>query len=211
MRTKYVDTLDTGLIRDRLETLFHKADGRQLADGLIWYHKLHRIAATLGNVKHSAGVIAALSPQVRIEINVRDAANLMARVSHLDYSFAAYPNQIAKAEAIRDGSDPEDVLRGPKETAFFRNIYKPDGEDITVDRWIYRAALDCSLSDVNLWSKRVGVCDLISNVIRRLSENVNIYPAQYQAVVWTVYREAQGEKPTDIDNLYKLTSLEVPF
>ena len=51
-------------------SVYDDATGAEIAEGLDWYPRAHRVAATLGSVRRGAGNLAALSPQCDWERNL---------------------------------------------------------------------------------------------------------------------------------------------
>jgi hypothetical protein len=93
--------------------------------------------------ERAAGVIAALSPRERWSVNVRNAAQLIGWIDS-DAGLEERPRltfetQQRKAERIGYYEDALDVLRGPKERAFYKAIVG-DPDAVVVDTWAYRIA-----------------------------------------------------------------------
>jgi hypothetical protein len=111
----------------------------QMNRGRAWYQVAHDLAEMIGNgdVRKGAGVIAALSPRMQWDVNVRKAI-----AACNGEPFGCMGSSMVKAQAILDGADPEDVLpHGKKTHHFYRNILDPDDPEFcTIDIWAYRVA-----------------------------------------------------------------------
>jgi hypothetical protein len=144
----------------------------------------------------AAGIIAALSPNTRWEVNIAAAAEF-----YRDQSASLHVyTQMAKATLIYGGAEPVDVLRGPKELAFYRNISDPAGSTaVTVDRHAARAALGWgfSIDEISLRLGRVRVYGKVAESYRRLAAGIGLVPCQLQAIIWLVYRREFA----DIDSI----------
>jgi hypothetical protein len=88
--------------------------------GLDWYanasQDIHRLGAKYG-IPHGqlCGVVAVLSPMMRWERNLVEAENVIT-----GRRSAAYGPNVRKAAYILAGEDPEEIVSGPKVTAFYR-------------------------------------------------------------------------------------------
>lgn len=134
----------------RIVAAYRAASPEHIAAGLAWYPQARALSARLARLTgvttaQAAGVIAALSPSTEWAQNQR-AASAILLAHHLD---APLPRkhtgpQMAKVRAILalEGGDVAHILpllKGPKESAFFRNIMG-DGTTPTVDRWAFLTA-----------------------------------------------------------------------
>jgi hypothetical protein len=172
-------------------------------------------------VRKAAGVIAALSPRLAWRKNVEYAQLAyivregIERESHRglrlvsdDTKAAIFAGMIPtlnanarKAYRILSGEDPEDVLRGPKVTAFYHTIVNPtDPRAVVVDRHAIAIAYNRPLSDDET-SKALGSQKRYSAVAalyvraaaiitRELGEIWT--PAQVQAATWTYWRRERA-------------------
>jgi hypothetical protein len=111
----------------------------QIARGAKWYTIANGIAAMVGDgdVRKGAGIIAALSPRMQWDRNVKlalDAGN-----GHVHGAMGA---SLRKAQAILDGTAPEEVLPMAAKTGnFYVNVSDPNEPNaVTVDAWAYRVA-----------------------------------------------------------------------
>lgn len=144
-----------------------------------WYRESRRTARALAK-KHgvtlstAAGVIAALSPRVQWKVNVRLADDVLAGREHSGGFLANWE----KAERIRDGERPLDVLGGPKVTSFYRAIMG-DEDAAVVDTWMWKA--------MNLAPGSVPY-EEAANAMREAAHHVGVPVAQFQAIVWTEIR-----------------------
>jgi hypothetical protein len=113
---------------------WHATTEERRSAGALWYPRALALAEELApSASMGAGVLAALSPHQGWKGNVTMARRALAGDP------AGLPAQVAKVRAIMGGADPLDVLRGPKERAFYRAIMG-DTSALVIDRWAARAA-----------------------------------------------------------------------
>jgi len=180
--------------------------------GHEWYEKAHETAAKLGggDVRRGAGIIAALSPLSDWDRNVREAHELTKTGT---VKSALLPANVAKAQRIHAGENPEAVLGGNKVTNFFHNIHDPSNPGhVTIDRHAYDIALGRPF--IGQGGKSAGVPkepskpgnmseDLGLSSMGRYKHFVRAYqhasgelgvdlPHQVQATTWVTHRGAVG-------------------
>ena len=179
--------------RQELTARVDAATPDQWERGVQWYATANSWARSLAmrtpySVDQVCGAIAALSPELSWENNQAEAVQLItAHAAGIDpaaaYTSQAYPAQLAKAVRILDGADPADVLRGPKESAFYHNLAGRE-EYVTLDRHAVTACgVEYGLHNRKLW--REGMQRMYTIIARERG----VTPAQLQAIVWTVERE----------------------
>jgi len=185
--------------------------------GKTWYQTANDISSRIGdlvNVRNDLvqGVIAALSPNVRWERNVKDAETfLQAYKSTLgeedwDYTqvrLSAYPLNREKAWRILTegvlGSDKiNKILNGNKTKAFFECINNPNNHHaVCVDghaRNIFygtRVALKSKSMGDKEYHHIAAAYREAAGIISKV-EGVDILPMQVQAVTWTHWRVRHG-------------------
>lgn len=176
--------------------VYNGASAHAMREGLSWYLDAHNVAANLSNtygipVWTVAGIIAALSPMNGWENNKRKAAQLIIQ-GHGDG--CGLRTNVAKAEAIYNGADPEDVLRGDKVRAFFATILDPTADiDPVIDRHAFDIAVGERTDEKRRGAlSRKGVYAEFANVYREAAKVAGIGSAQMQAVTWVAWREALG-------------------
>ncbi len=109
--------------------------------GADWYPAARREARRLARQYNHGlvpvvGAIAALSPRKRWTANITAAESVLRGQRPLATFYRSYD----KARRIVDwGEHPETVLRGPKESSFYRNILG-DTDTVTIDSWMLRSA-----------------------------------------------------------------------
>jgi hypothetical protein len=169
-------------------------------------------------VKRAAAVIAVLSPRLnwgknvelaskvyrdffQIRMNAVDNDHLRELVNNAVAAFPGLKGNGSKAYAIMLGVDPEDVVSGPKVTAFWRTIVDPsDPRAVVVDRHALDVAKGIVLDDRQrgVILGRKGAYEELSALYRRAAKLVSkdFYagelsawtPAEVQAVTWVVWR-----------------------
>lgn len=180
---------------------YHRATKAQIHAGYAWYAEAQDFCRTLATatqypVRTIAGVIAALSPQAAWGINkanARIAVDVHYMTGGCEYISLHTKPQMAKVSRILDGETPESVLRGPKESAFSRNI-QGDYSLATVDRHAFTGAVGKPLPDVNpvtgksLGGVGKGAYKRIHAAYVEAAAILGTPVAILQAIVWVVIR-----------------------
>lgn len=172
-------------MKQRLLAAWHSASPAERRAGAEWYPTARRHARRIAreggiSLSQAAGVIAALSPRCRWEINLRRAR----------HAVAGQPAGLGpckeKALAILAGSRPLSVLKGPKERAFYRAIMG-DAEAVTVDVHCWRAVGGTGQAP----GKHYHV---VAEAYRAAAREAGVPPAALQATVWIIQRNG-GQRP----------------
>lgn len=175
----------------RITALYRQATPEQLADGLDWYQDAHSLALALdpANVERAAGVIAALSPRVHWNINVKLAVRAYAD----GQASKCMPMSANKANAILGGADVAKTLKGPKTVAFAQVIADPtDPHAVVIDRHAMSVAIGrCATDDDYTVLGLKGVYEQFADAYRRAARIIGVSPSQVQAVTWVVWRETK--------------------
>lgn len=201
-RKRMSDELSMSHMTRRILRAWDLAWDDQMERGRRWYPEAHELAEEIAEgtgltVEAAAGLIAALSPAITWEENVKDARALAAPEDDPESwdgyaSVSTYGQNRRKAIGILEGGDPDEILGGPKVRAFWRCIADPENADaVCVDRHGARVALGwkMSLGDVHRWLGRVGTIEKIQEAYRRAAAELGELPLVVQAVTWLVYRE----------------------
>lgn len=183
----------------RIKDRYADATIADIHAGYAWYREAQDFARALAAAtkypqRAIAGIIAALSPQSAWYRNKLDATTAV------EYHYASgdivglslhTKSQMGKVGRILDGETPEGVLRGPKESAFYRNIMG-DYSLVTVDRWAFKSATGVQLPDsINgkvLGGIGKGAYKRIHAAYVQAAQELNVPPAVLQAIVWIVER-----------------------
>ena len=161
-------------------TLLDSATPADTALAGAWYNEAHDIAKSMSNlsgltIEKCASVIAAFSPRERWNTNVK-YANMFINGG----TPPTLTNNINMAYAAM--SLGFDALNGRKTNAFARNI-AGDKDAVTIDVWMIRAAGMDANKGVNDTEYRI-----LSEVVKELAANRNMYPATAQALIWIIVR-----------------------
>jgi hypothetical protein len=198
----------SGQVLNILRT-FHQATTEEIITGLTWYRdgldyvaSLVQDARKRGEIPQDrwitrpalAGMIAALSPNKPWTINIDLVLQVL---RHRDAK--QYKGQVAKALAILDGSDPLDVLNGPKERAFFECFADPDGTNaVTIDGHAFSAWMGrliyTSRARVSRRLYRLAQADYV-----KAARQVALKPHQIQAITWLAHRRIHNSRGYAID------------
>lgn len=180
---------------------YRRATPEQVSQGWSWYHEAQSFARTLAAgtshpMRSIAGVIAALSPQSSWAMNKENATaavDVYGIAGQITISLHTKV-QMGKVRAIlEDGELPLAVLKGPKESAFCRNIMG-DYSVCTADRWAFKTATGRALPDVNpLTGKALGgigrgAYKRLHAAFEEAASILGIPVAILQAIVWIVER-----------------------
>lgn len=183
--------LDFVRLADMLANVLRAYDGAdesQRLIGVTWYarrrEECEAAAEELGIVPEVyAGALAALSPELDFDYNVRAVTEL----ARDGTTRIGYPANIHKAARILNGEAPLAVLGGNKVRAFFECIADPAGtRAVCVDR---HAAAAAGVDYYWVCGNSVGVYARVANAYRLAAELRGVRPCEVQAVVWIAYRE----------------------
>jgi hypothetical protein len=179
---------------DHVIDAWHRATPAQRRTGAAWYPLAYELAAKMDpdNPSRAAGVIAALSPQQRWNVNVANAATVIGWAdAGADMAIAPrlhFTTQMAKAIAIAAHNvDPLDVLRGPKERAFYGAIMG-HADAVVIDRWAARVAEPETRHGTK--DERVSATDYrrIAEAYRNAARYLRRPVRDVQATTWVVTR-----------------------
>jgi hypothetical protein len=156
---------------------FEASDG----DGETWYRESRRTARRLARendrtLSCAAGVIAALSPQVRWAENVRMAEEVMRTGETTGLGLSR-----DRAWRIWLGERPLRVLGGPKTRAFYRAMMGDENAAV-IDTWML-FALGWPTSSIS--PKNYEKC---ADALREAARLANTGTSTFQAMVWTQVR-----------------------
>ena len=175
---------------NRIIKAFESATDEQYKQGINWYSEANKFAESLSSdVYLAAGVIAALSPQVRWETN-KNAAKIIIEAANREAPMpvvAGWTRNRKKAWRIAKGEDPFVVLNEPrpeflKVRRFFGNIL---GEEdlVTVDTWTAEVAMPHPPRSI------VGKIYLdIERRFQKAAKILGVAPRDLQAVCWVTRR-----------------------
>ena len=166
----------------------------------MWYPNAHYTAIEVGNLagykgdialQVGAGIISATSPKRDWDLNVLDA-KLIAR------GFTApsqYTKNHVKAERIRDGEHPLNVLGGVKVVPFYLAICDPRGDNAipVIDRHAGSIYLGESMTEKQQGKlANIGVNVRICHAYRLIAELLDIHVHRLQATTWVEWRIEKG-------------------
>jgi hypothetical protein len=185
-------------------------DAETAARSAGWYFETHEYAVSLADkydvsLAIAAGVISAVSPRMpwlrnktvanAILRDFRKYSELSAKDAAKEIGMALGAN-VAMAITIARSGDVEHVLTGIKRRSFYNNIVLPIGSDaVTVDTWMLECFVNVTGTDkatalkyINSCSKSMGGAGVgyivISEAVREVARNMNLYPSQVQALYW---------------------------
>lgn len=177
---------------------YRRATPAQIHAGAHWYDEAREYSRTLAAGSpftewQAAGVIAALSPQQGWAINKRNASTC---IGVYVGTYGSVPQlhtqaQMGKVLAILDDEDGtyQNVarhLKGPKESAFYRNICG-DHTLPTVDRWAFLTATGTALVEEHGGISK-GAYKPLSAAWQEAAQTLGIPSAILQAICWIVER-----------------------
>lgn len=176
--------------------IYRQATADELRAGAEWYLNAHNAARTLhADVSLACGVIAALSPGLKWEVNVEAARRVIAGES-LKGLGVRWTRNADKARAIAAGKPALDVLKGRKVRAFYACMLNPTNADcVCVDGHAYA-----------IWANQRVPTDATPNIgaplyrqisahYVRAAKRLGLQAHQIQAITWVVWRRLVGVAP----------------
>jgi hypothetical protein len=186
--------------------VYHQATVEEMQGGMRWYRDMidlaeKRVKAVNRKYKCGykldrdmiAGILAALSPQKAWATNIK----LSEQVVRGD-RVGTFSKQVIKARRILAGEKPLDVLRGLKETAFYRCFVDCETEAVTVDGHAYTIWMG-TYESTNKVTVPPRIYRLASIDYRKAAELEGVRPHQMQAVTWLTWRRLNGSRGHTID------------
>jgi hypothetical protein len=172
--------------------VYRRALPSERAASLRWYADAQEIAEELspGDVWRGAGVISALSPLKKWELNVRIAR--MSFETGIAQGNIGQHNE--KAQRILDGEFALDVLNGDKTRSFAEAIATGgNGEIATIDRHAHDIAMGRVFTDA---TRKIGkrVYRDMAAAYRECAEYAGESVNGMQAITWVVWRREKGIK-----------------
>lgn len=220
---KVMDTLGNA---DNLRNFLLSATPAEMAHGTSWYvtarlaaqQIAHRYNVTLAQAAH---VIAALSPQVDWEENLRMAqrvtrewadgtlvaptwpglnangvvlglAEIAAAYSSNLEGYTPYASNVCKALWILEGHLC--ALHGEKVTDFADNIIRDNPDSVTVDSHYVMAWLGLAYSGTYRFDDRYHA--IVTEDTRKIAQEFGLSPREVQAIVWVAKKRIQGTRRT---------------
>ena len=187
--------------------VYQLANTADIAQGATWYHVANTIASRLArkydiSERQAVGVIAALSPRNKWERNTADAENLI-RVFTSDpesvdsVKVCTFGRNKAKAIEILRLSDPVreeqvlGILSGPKMQEFYGCIIGVHDE-VCIDGHAYCVWAGDRISLANVPKIGAKLREKIKVAYCRAAQEVDVTPAQMQAITWCAWRRIHG-------------------
>lgn len=181
----------------RIVDVYRQATVQELTEGMDWYKDAHALAVKLSpeSPKHAAGAIAALSPLMSWGQNV----NLAVRAYADGTASGTFFKNVAKANRILAGEEPENVLGGSKVLAFYGVIADPSSDAVVIDRHAFDIAMGkVTNNETRHALGRISVYRSFAKAYIRAAKTISedtgmdVLASQVQAVTWTVWRRLKG-------------------
>lgn len=175
----------------RIETLYRAATPQEFHEGESWYPSALRFARSLavryGVPVHTVvGIIAVLSPGMDWERNKAEAEQCLLTKAGKAH-WGVYSSVKPKLLALLSGSDPLEVISGPKVTAFYRAIMG-DTEAVVIDRHAKCAALGIRKNrDKNSAVSKKEYRELSARYTK-VARKLGVNPRDLQAIIWVHWR-----------------------
>lgn len=177
--------------------------------GTVWYKHANQLCIALSEetgtpLANVCGVLAALSPQVSWDANIR-SCEAVVRMGKIDKAYTGYKANVEKAYLCLS-VDPLEILGGLKVLAFYKNILDPaSSEDVTIDTHIARVLFDKMSLESNeiayVFSKRGNIEAQVA--VQKEAKKRRVKPHVLQASLWVCVRElAQARADKDQLPLY---------
>ena len=194
--TKGHHTVKSATLKKKILAHFNDAKPLEVLEGAQWYDSANSDIQALATAydmpaRTVAGVVAVLSPRMRWSENISEAASIIqqyyADVTAESAHSITFLQNVRKAYSVLAGDDS--AIRGPKVTAFYRNLLG-DPTVVTVDIWAIRAAIGKTLRDSKGTDRAPNKTEqaAITKAYETAAREVGISPAKLQAIVWVVVR-----------------------
>ena len=187
--------------------VYQLANTADVVQGAAWYRDANIIASRLArkyeiSERQAIGVIAALSPRNKWERNVADAENLI-RVFTSDpesvdsVKVCTFGRNKAKAIEILQLSEPVreeqvlGILSGPKLQEFYGCIIGVHDE-VCIDGHAYSIWAGDRITLANVPNIGKKLREEIKVAYCRAAQEVDVTPAQMQAITWCAWRRIHG-------------------
>ena len=171
--------------------VYDQATRDEVRDGLVWYQNAHEDAIAISfprSVVVGAGMIAALSPGLRWERNVKAAERLINNQTLEGLGVRWYAG-VDKAQAILLGEHPDKVLGGNKVRAFYRCILNPnDGLSVCVDGHAYAIWCGRRITTADTPALTDRMYSRITGDYIAAARTIGMLPMQLQAITWCTWR-----------------------
>jgi hypothetical protein len=181
----------------RLVGFYKLATAEQLRDGLAWYGTANAAAVLVAaaggwTVEQGAAVVAAFSPSTAWDVNLQLASSFSVGVpAEVLTTMGATGAMLDAANRIAAGVPINEVLKTKKVWNFYLGIVSSGAEGVCVDRHAASAACGFKLGEWELGAlANKGTFDGTADAFRAGAAAVGVFPAAFQAVVWTVWRDA---------------------
>lgn len=186
-----------------LNNILKRKTDEDVQEAKQFYYNAHKEAKLLAekynkDLLHTSGVLAALSPMVRWEQNIRLAHKYFRGERKIHVR-----RQINKCYEILNTSTRIEVLRilsGLKTQNFFVNILDPDNENfVTIDRWMIRAIRNEDILSITpkqyLEYKEIFI---------KFAKRKRLHPVFLQALIWTIIRREDNFTQVKLKNKPKI-------
>ncbi len=188
-------------IRKNLLDVYGAATHTDIRGGLDWYAEANqdceRVALQYGvTLEVVVGVVAAISPGLSWELNIKQAEQLVtAYVNQDELPMVGVYGKMNRDKAVRilGGTNPLEVLpkTAPKTRSFYQNILEPHAENtVTVDRHAKCAAYGAANSKNSI--VRTYEYEFLSEQYKRVARELGMLPHQFQAIVWVTWRKLKA-------------------
>ena len=196
----------TQYVRNILK-VFRRATLEDTANGVEWYDRAKRISNIIAkdtglHINTVIGVMAALSPNNKWEINVRntqDMCRAWVNGGDLDdFKVSTYGANKRKAWSMLEDNliDDDDILtrlNGQKTRSFYSNIRGLD--EVTIDGHALNIARGVRF---NLTDDQTNIGKRLYRELQdayvRAAKRVGVEPHELQAITWTTWRREHGIK-----------------
>lgn len=219
---------------DNILTAFLRSQPENVGQGLHWYqdaHDMTKMWSKRYGVSHevAAGVMAAMSPNMSWEENIRLAETFLANKGEMKGGMLGV--SLDRARRIYNGEPPTAALApkgagdsgGHKVFNFYTNIIDPQRTDaVTVDRHAFDVAMGyvagVDKPPLDRASDYAAVAQAYRTAAKMMSVNADVLPQQVQALTWEdwrVLKKAGHDQafidPTIKDMLAANGALEIPY
>lgn len=179
---------------------------------LTWYSDTTKLIRELygDHWQLFADLLAATSPRAQVKKNWRIADELLKAYTNREHKPAVFGDLLASSQIM--ASHLPNIIRalqrrpvsGPKVSRFAENI-KGNLDVVTVDVWVCKAyGIEPRALTKMLYAR-------LEKHIQKTAKQLDVLPANYQAVIWQGIRRMSGLRTKSFVSVYRSIFCETPY
>jgi len=207
-----ISTLSDEHIRWNTYKVLRQSTPAEVEGGKVSYFDYHKIMHEIGkrygvSHRHVAGVFCALSPNADWLSNLRSALTVVhgfvnSWAEH-EVTVSTYKHNRAKAWELMAGAPFDEVYKGLKVRAFYRNICDPnDREHVCVDGHMANVARGYPVGTRYAETGGIKGYRRIVAAVKEVAEQEGLIPSQLQGILWVTWKRIHGIMISDHASLF---------